>query len=169
MSDLRPLMMRANRALGSSLVEHNLISVEDLDAANERLLELASSEQVVENPSLLQILIHEKSALTEEHLLTYQVEEMGLGLIDLTNYEQPYDLRKTIDTDVCLATWTVPLDTEEGINLLATAYYLSPAVKNHWERQITTPIIWYVTSMENISDFIRKLLVEREAEAARNK
>jgi hypothetical protein len=94
---------------------------------------------------------------------------MGLGLIDLTNYEQPYDLRKTIDTDVCLATWTVPLDTEEGINLLATAYYLSPAVKNHWERQITTPIIWYVTSMENISDFIRKLLVEREAEAARNK
>jgi len=30
----RPLMMRANRLLGASLVEHNLVKIEDLEMAN---------------------------------------------------------------------------------------------------------------------------------------
>lgn len=158
-------MMRANRALGSSLVDHNLITIEALDAANERLLELTADEKN-ENVSLLHILVYEKQSLTEEQLLAYEVEEMGLGMVDLSGYDQPYDLRKKLDVDACTATWTVPFDVEEGTHFLATAYYLSPAVRSFWERQLETPILWFVTSMENINDFLRKLAVERENEGS---
>lgn len=163
MSDNRPLMMRANRALGSSLVDHNLISIEALDEANERLLELTADENK-EDVSLLQILVYEKQALSEEQVLSYQVEEMGLGLIDLSNYDQPYDLRKSLDIGACRATWSVPFDVEEGIHFVATAYYLSPAARSYWERQLETQIIWFVTSMENVGDFLRKLQIERDNE-----
>lgn len=158
-------MMRANRALGSSLVDHNLITIEALDAANERLLELTADEKN-ENVSLLHILVYEKQSLTEEQLLAYEVEEMGLGMVDLSSYDQPYDLRKKLDVEACTATWTVPFDVEEGTHFLATAYYLSPAVRSFWERQLETPILWFVTSMENINDFLRKLAVERENEGS---
>lgn len=163
MTDHRPLMMRANRALGSSLVDHNLISIEALDAANERLLELTADENNT-TASLLQILLYEKQSLTEEQLDSYQVEEMGLGMVDLANYDQPYDLRKKLDEGACQATWTVPFDFEEGVHFLATAYYLSPAARSYWERQLETPILWYITSMENIGDFLRKLQLERQNE-----
>ncbi len=156
-------MMRANRALGSSLVEHNLITVEALDEANERLLELNANESA-ENVSLLHILVYEKQSLTEEQVLSYEVEEMGLGMVDLSNYDQPYDLRKKLELEACRATWTVPFDAEEGIHFLVTAYYLSPAVRSYWERQLETPILWFVTSMENIGDFLRKLQMERDNE-----
>jgi len=162
-SDHRPLMMRTNRALGSSLVDHNLITIEALDAANERFLELTANEKN-DNISLLHILVVEKQLLTEDQLLAYQVEEMGLGMVDLSGYDQPYDLRKKLDEDACAATWTVPFDIEEGIHFLATAYYLSPAARSYWERQLETPILWFVTSMDNISDFLRKLKMERENE-----
>lgn len=158
-------MMRANRALGSSLVDHNLITIEALDTANERFLELTADENN-ESASLLQVLVYEKQALTEEQLLSYQVEEMGLGMVDLSNYDQPYDLRKKLDEGACAATWTVPFDIEEGIHFVATAYYLSPAVRSSWERTLETPILWFVTSMENVGDFLRKLKLERENEGA---
>jgi len=157
--------MRANRALGSSLVDHNLITIEALDAANERLLELTADEKN-DSVSLLQILVYEKQSLTEEQLLAYQVEEMGLGMVDLSSYDQPYDLRKKLDEAICAATWTVPFDVEEGTHFLATAYYLSPAVRSFWERQLETPIIWFATSMENVGDFLRKLTLERENEGS---
>ena len=165
MTDHRPLMMRANRALGSSLVDHNLITIEALDAANERLLELTADEKN-ESVSLLHILVYEQQALTEEQVLAYQVEEMGLGMVDLSGYDQPYDLRKKLDAGACQATWTVPFDVEEGIHFLVTAYYLSPAVRSYWERQLETPILWFITSMENISDFLRKLQIERDNEGS---
>ena len=162
-SEHRPVMMRANRALGASLVEHNLISIEVLEAANERLLELMGDENA-ESVSLLQILVHEQQALTEAQLLSYQIEEMGLGMVDLSNYDQPYELRKRIDVGACYATWTVPFDIEEGMHFLASAYYLSPAARSYWERQLDTPILWFVTSSENLNDFLRKLKLERENE-----
>ena len=39
----RSLLMRSNRLLGVQLVEENLIKVDDLEAANEKLLDLISS------------------------------------------------------------------------------------------------------------------------------
>jgi len=44
-SKLPPTVMRANRLLGASLVDHNLVKLEDLEQANGRLLEVIASEQ----------------------------------------------------------------------------------------------------------------------------
>ena len=40
MASVKPLIMRANRLLGANLVEQELVSVDDLDEANERVAEL---------------------------------------------------------------------------------------------------------------------------------
>lgn len=158
-------MMRSNRLLGASLVEHSLISIETLEQANERLLEIMASAD--DGPvSLLSILVAEKKALTEQQILNFLNEEMGLGIVDLTNYEQLDELRKRIDPAACWATWSVPFDHEEGVNFVASAFYLSPAVRSYWESELSGPIQWYATSTENITDFLRKLQIDRENMAA---
>lgn len=165
MSEYRPLTMRANRLLGASLVEHNLLNFETLESANERLLELMNddSEQPV---SLLTVLTKEMQALSEQQVLHFLVEEIGLGLIDLSHYDQPDELRKKLDIAACWATWSVPFDREEDVHFIATAYYLSPAVRAYWEKEFDGPIQWFATSTEQISDFLRKLQIERENLAA---
>lgn len=161
-------MMRSNRLLGASLVEHSLIKIEVLEQANERLLELMSSNG--DAPvSILQILVVEKKAITEQQILNFLSEEMGLGVIDLTNYDQPDELRKRLDTGACWATWSVPFDIEEGVNFVASAFYLSPAVRSFWESELNGPILWYATTTENVSEFLTKLQIDRENIAAGEK
>ncbi len=41
----RRLLMNANRRLGAALVEHNLVKIEGLEQANERLLEIVATNQ----------------------------------------------------------------------------------------------------------------------------
>ena len=41
----RQLLMRSNRLLGAGLVEANLVKIEDLEKANEKLLEIMSQDQ----------------------------------------------------------------------------------------------------------------------------
>jgi hypothetical protein len=168
MNEFRPLMMRSNRLLGASLVEHSLIKIEVLEQANERLLELMSSAEDMP-VSILQILIVEKKALNEQQILNFLSEEMGLGVVDLANYDQPDEIRKRLELGACWATWTVPFDIEEGVNFVASAFYLSPAVRSYWEAELTGPIQWYATTTENISDFLSKLQLDRENMAAGEK
>jgi hypothetical protein len=40
---------------------------------------------------------------------------------------------------------------------VATAYYLSPAVRVFWEKQLGGPIIWFGTTLEGIADYLEKL------------
>src|SRR5262245_4051045 len=116
--------MRSNRLLGSALIEHNLVKFEDLEAANERLLEL-SAQGELRQASVLGILINEKKVLREEDVLHLALEEQGLGAIDLRHYDIPEEIRKEIDISMCWATWTVPYDKEEDFHFVATAYHLS--------------------------------------------
>jgi hypothetical protein len=51
--------MRANRTLGAALVEANLVKIDDLMAANERLLELLQSD-AERQATLLGVLMYEK-------------------------------------------------------------------------------------------------------------
>jgi len=44
MASIKPLIMRANRLLGANLVEQELVSIDDLDEANERLAELIGGQ-----------------------------------------------------------------------------------------------------------------------------
>jgi hypothetical protein len=148
--------MRANRLLGAALVEANLVKIEDLEAANERLLELLQSN-AERQATLLGVLMYEKKVLSEDDLLHHLVDNDGIGLIDLRTYDVPEEFRKNVDLGSCWATWSVPFDKEEDFYSVATAYYLSPAVRSHWEKQLGNNILWYATTLENISDFLEKI------------
>lgn len=162
-TEYRPLLMRANRLLGSALIEHNLVKFEDLEAANERLLEIAASGQVRQS-SVLSILVYEKKVLREEDVLHHVVDDHGVGVVDLRSYDVPEDVRKEIDLDACWATWSVPFDREEDFHFVATAYYLSPAVRTHWEKKLGGQIIWQATTMDIVADFLDRVAAERASE-----
>ena len=55
----------------------------------------------------------------------------------------------------------MPFDKEEDFYSVATAYYLSPAVRSHWEKQLGSNILWYATTLEIISDFLEKIEAEQ--------
>jgi hypothetical protein len=154
----RSLMMRANRLLGANLVEMNLIKIEDLETANERLLEIVGADE--ENPrqsTVLGILSYEMKVVKEDDVLHHLVEDHGVGLIDLRSYDGSDELKKKLDLGACWATWTVPFDQDEGFYFLATAYYMSPAVRTFWEKKLDSPIVWYGATLEMIGDYLEKL------------
>ena len=159
-AEYRPLLMRANRLLGSALIEHNLVKFEDLEAANERLLEIAASGQVRQS-SVLSILVYEKKVLREEDVLHHVVDDHGVGVVDLRGYDVPEEVKKDIDLEASWATWSVPFDREEDFHFVATAYYLSPAVRTHWEKKLGGQIIWQATTMDIIADFLDRVQAER--------
>jgi hypothetical protein len=160
MTEYRPLLMRANRLLGSALIEHNLVKFEDLESANERLLEVAATGQVRQS-SVLSILVYEKKVLKEEDVLHHVVDDHGVGVVDLRGYDVPEEVKKDIDLDACWATWSVPFDREEDFHFVATAYYLSPAVRSYWEKKLGGQIIWQATTMDIIADFLDRMHAER--------
>lgn len=152
----RPIVMRANRLLGAALVEHNLVKIEDLEKANDRLLEVISEGQN-RQISLLGILCNEMQVLREEDVLSHLVETEGVGLVDLRCYEFNEDLRKGLDTGACWATWSIPFDKEEDFVFIATSYYLSPAARTYWEKIHGTNIVWYGTTMAIIAELLEKM------------
>lgn len=161
----RPLLMRANRLLGAALVEHNLVKIEDLEAANEKLIELVATDQPRQS-TILGILAYDMKVLKEDDVLHHIVETDGVGLVDLRDYEVPDDAKKLIDVDACWATWSLPFDHEEEFTFVATAYYLSPAVRAFWEKQIGGPILWFGTTLEAIADYLEKLSAANQPPAA---
>ncbi|HLP26662.1 MAG TPA: hypothetical protein VK477_13360 [Acidobacteriota bacterium] len=156
--------MRANRLLGSALVEHNLVKFEDLEAANERVLELAGQGDF-RQASVLGILALEKKVVREEDVLHAVMEEHQLGVVDLRHYDVPEDIRKNLDLGMCWASWTVPYDKEEDFWLVATAYYLSPAVRTHWEKKLGGTIVWHATTMDVIAEFLDRQQADRDQAA----
>jgi hypothetical protein len=153
----RSLLMRANRLLGAGLVEHNLVKIEDLEKANERLLELIAANQP-KQATVLGVLAYELRVLREEDILQHLVETDGLGLVDLRGYEPPDDTKKGLDLEACWATWSVPFDQEEDFTFIATAYYLSPAVRTFWEKKFEGPILWFGTTLEGIAEHLERLV-----------
>ncbi|HEY9248228.1 MAG TPA: hypothetical protein VIO38_03815 [Rariglobus sp.] len=156
----RSLLMRANRLLGAHLVEANLVKIDNLEAANERLLELISTGDYRKG-TVLGILAYELQVVKESDVLQHGMDEHGVGLVDLRSYDVPEDLRSTIDLGACWATWSLPFDREEDVYFVATAYYLSPAVRLYWEKQFGGPVVWYGTTMEMLADYFEKLEVSR--------
>lgn len=152
----RPLLMRANRLLGAALVEHNLVKIEDLETANEKLIDVVASDQPRQS-TILGLLAYDMKVLKEDDLLHHLVESEGVGLVDLRDYDVPEDSKKNLDLGACWATWSVPFDREEEFHFVATAYYLSPAVRAFWEKQLGGPILWFGTTLEGIADYLEKL------------
>lgn len=147
--------MRANRLLGAQLVEHNLVKIEDLEAANEKFIEVVSGDQQRQS-SILGILAYDMKVLREDDVLHHLVESDGLGLVDLREYDIPDEVKRNLDVSGCWATWSVPFDREEEFTFMATAYYLSPAVRSYWEKELNTPILWFGTTLEAIAEYLEK-------------
>jgi hypothetical protein len=152
----RSLLMNANRRLGAALVDHNLVKIEDLETANERLLEIVATNQPRQS-TVLGILAFEMKVVREDDVLTHLVETESIGLVDLREYEVSEDLKKTMDRGAAWATWSVPFDQEEDFTFIATAYYLSAAVRNYWEKQFAGPVLWFGTTLEGIADFLERI------------
>ena len=165
-SEHRSLLMRANRLLGANLVEQNLVKIEHLEAANERLLELLSNDNP-RHSTVLGVLAYEMKVVREDDILHHLVEDHSLGLVDLRSYEVSEELKKKLDLGACWATWSVPFDKDEDFHLVATAYYMSPAVRTYWEKQFPGPVIWYGATLEMIADYLEKLASARGPLAAR--
>lgn len=164
-SSNRSLLMRANRLMGANLVEANLVKIEDLEQANERLLALIDGGEP-RQCTVLGILAYEMKVLREDDVLHHIVENEGVGLVDLRHYEAAEDLKKSVELADCWATWSVPFDREEDFHFVATAYYLSPAVRTFWEKHYNGPILWFGTTLEAIADHLEKLEAERAAAPA---
>lgn len=150
--------------LGASLVEHNLVHIEHLEAANERLFEILRSG-VSRQASLLSILIGDMGSVEEANLIEFAVREQGLGLIDLDDHLVQEECRELIEPDLTWATWTVPFDKEDGFYFLATSYCLSAAACDYWEERLDGPIVWYATSMRSIAATVDR--VRDEAKQAK--
>ena len=86
--------------------------------------------------------------------------------MDLRDYEVPEDMKKNVDAGACWATWSVPFDKEEEFYFVASAYYLSPAVRNHWEKALGGPILWFGTTLDGVADYLEKLAPATPAPAA---
>lgn len=155
----RPLLMRSNRLLGAALVEHNLVKIEDLEGANEKLIEIVAIGQPRQS-TILGILAFDLKVLKEDDVLHHLVETEGVGLVDLRDYDVPDEVKKGLDVSACWATWSVPFDREEEFFFVATAYYLSPAVRTFWEKKLGGPIIWYGATLEAIADYLEKIPAE---------
>lgn len=161
----RSLLMRANRLLGANLVEANLVKIESLEAANERLLEIVATDNPRQS-TVLGILAYELKVVREEDVLQHVADEHGVGLVDLRSYDMAEELRKKLDVGACWATWSLPFDREEDVYFVATAYYMSPAVCAYWEKQLGGAIVWFGTTLEMLADCFEKMEAEHGGKPA---
>ena len=132
-------------------------------------MELMSTSEEVFRINLLSILVNEQQSLKEERLIEYQVDEYGLGVVDIRNIESPEELVASIDDDECWATWTVPFDQVEDTCYLATAYYLSPVVREYWEDKLPGKVVWYIAPLDSIIEFLEGRESDKEKAAAAKK
>lgn len=163
-NESRPLILRSNRFLGSALVERALITNEDLEAANEKLLEIIQSGDL-KGANLLNILLYDLNVLDESKLIDNIVDEYHLGMVDLMNYDLSAMKDMNLNYDLCWATFTVPFDRVEDFVMIGTAYYLSKPAVNFWEEQFEgTNIIWYVCSLSSVAGAMERFQTELNAE-----
>ena len=155
-AEIRSLLMRANRLLGASLVEANLVTVDQLESANEKLLELIAAG-TPRQCTLLGVLAYDLKVVKEEDVINHGVEEHNIGVIDLRHYEGAEEVKLGLSLPACWATWSVPFDRDEDFTLVATAYYLSPAVRTFWEKQLGGQVVWYATTLDEIAETLERL------------
>ncbi|MFZ9838318.1 MAG: hypothetical protein ACO3JJ_07290 [Opitutaceae bacterium] len=154
-SEHRSLLMKANRQLGLTLVDRNLLQAEQLQEATDRWLEWVTGGERA--ASLLRVVTQSLKFLREEDLLCHTMEHEGVGLVDLRDFDVPDEFRRLPDPGACWATWTVPFDRLDGFTCLASAYLLSPVAKAHWESQIEGPLLWFATTLEGVTEHLGRL------------
>ena len=165
MQQHRALILRSNRFLGSSFVDKGLISVTDLEAANEKFMEAIQSADL-KRASILSSLLYELKVLDEVKLIEHIVDEQGVGLIDLRQCSLRSPGELNFDISLCWATSTIPFDKVEDYYFVATCYYLSAPVVKQWNEMLGNKVIWYATTNAAMSEALEKLEEMQAAEAA---
>lgn len=164
-SGITSLVLKANRTLGAQLIDAGLIELPTLEAANQSFLVKRRAGSLIE-ASLLRILLYETQALREADLLNLQVVNHGLGSFQLDAYKLNEDFISTLDLDECQATWTLPFDFVGDVYFVATAYYLSPVVRQHWEERLGGHIVWSVHDLASIGNALEHLYAQRASSEA---
>lgn len=158
----RPLFLRANRALGTALVEHKLVTNDQLEIANAKLLELLKNGEF-KQASLLNILLIGQSGspgLQENAMVQYQLDTHELGLINLTSYNLERSVEPNIDLPACWATRTLPYERQEEFVYMATNFYLSEAVRKFWKDYYKdSQLVWSIASSANLTEALERLEV----------
>jgi len=155
--EYRPLIIRSNRAVGAMLLEKKLITTEQLETANEKLLENVEKGEL-RRANILHVLIFEMQVLNDDAYLEAVVEKHGLSLMDLhgCQFKKFADLHT--DFAACWATWTVPFDLVEDFYMLATAFYPSPPAVKFWtEKYAGKNILWYATPVRSFQAAMERL------------
>lgn len=165
MQEYRALILRSNRFLGSALVDRGLVTVNDLELANEKFMEAIQASEL-KRASILNTLLFETKSLDEETLLEQLVEELGIGLIDLNHVELRSLRPHNVDLDLCWATSTIPFDKVENTYMLATCYRFSAPVLKYWEELLDDPVIWYGTSSISMTRGLERVEEIHDAEDA---
>lgn len=164
MLQYRSLLIRGNRALGSMLVDRNLISVEVLSQANEKFSEVLGGENL-KQASVLNILLYELKVLNEIDLINSQVEGENFGLIDLGGYDLEKGAPADVDPGLCWATWTIPFDKVDNFYFMASSYALSAPVVQHWKNLLGGELIWYVSPVASLTVALERLEAARQKKA----
>jgi hypothetical protein len=163
MQEYRALILRSNRFLGSALVERGLVSVHELEAANEKFMEAIQSSEL-KRASILSTLLFENKSLAEESLIEHLVEEEDVGLIDLS-YVDLRSLRPmNVDLSLCWATSTIPFDKVENTYMVATCYWLSAPVVKYWEDLLDGRVLWYGTPLSSMTRALEQIEEIHKAE-----
>ncbi len=163
MQEHRALILRGNRFLGSALVDKALITMGDLESANEKFMAAVQDPEVI-SPSILGTLLFELKAFEESTLVEFLVEESNLGLIDLNQIALKSLRPHNIDLSLCWATSTVLFDKVENTHMLATCYYLSAPVVKHWEEVLGGQLIWFATTMSSMAHALERIQEIHHAE-----
>ena len=162
---LQQLILRANRYLAAALLENRLISNDDVEKANSRLLEMLQSPNP-HNASILSILIYDLKALDEDKLLQHLVERQKVGLVHLGHFQFENAPMVDISMEECSATMTVPFDRIGNAVCIATCYYLSKPVIDFWENKFEN-VLWYSTSVASFAIALERFPHTSPAETGR--
>lgn len=156
----RSLILRGNRALASTLLDKQIVSSEDIEKANEHLLEFMKKERY-EDANLLKILTFKLDALDETKLLNQIAIEEKLSYVNLGTYDKAALSSTMVEYDLCRATWSIPFNNRENIHYVATANYLSEPIRKHWQETLRGYILWYLCSIETIENSLEALKAYR--------
>lgn len=159
--ELRQLILKSNRFLGSALVDKGLIEQGALEKANDQLIDLMQRE-VIHRPCLLQILIYDLKVLNEEELLDGLARGAPVGMVDLRHVN--IQLPDGIDSAECGATGSIPYDHRDGMHFVATTYYYSKPVRDYWEERLEGMLSWNVTTLEQMNAALEDLTGESAPE-----
>jgi len=152
---LQQLILRSNRYLAAALLENRLITSDDVEKANAKLLSLLQTK-ANHNLSILTILIYELQALSEEKLINRLVDHYKVGLVHLGHFKLEQAPLSAITYEECEATMSIPFDRIGSAICIATCYYLSKPVIDHWQTKFEN-ILWYTTSVSSLTTALEKI------------